>query len=54
MKPIMLRNAHFYLLKREEQPLCVQCNTYFTVRHTLLGRDDFSHVKKQIVLINII
>ena len=50
----MLRNAHFYLLKREEQSQCIRCDTSSTVRHTLLDRDDFSHVKKQKVLVDIV
>ena len=54
MKPIMLRIAHFYWLIQEEQPQGIGCDTSFTLRHTLLDRDDFSHVKKPIGLMDII
>ena len=39
------RVTHSYLLLLgEEQPQCVACDKPFTVRHFLLGCDDFSQV----------
>ena len=39
------RLTHSYLLKREEQPYCIGCDTPFTVRHFLLDCADFDREK---------
>ena len=41
------RLTHSYLLKREGQPLCISCNEPFTVKHFLIDRIEFSHVRRQ-------
>ena len=41
------RLTHSYLLKREDQPLCIRCNEPFTVKHFLLDCIEFSHVRRQ-------
>ena len=41
------RITHSYLLKREEQPYCFGCDAPFTVRHFLLKRDAFSHIRNK-------
>ena len=37
--------THSYLLKREEQPHCFECDVPFTVRHFLLECGDFSQIR---------
>ena len=34
--------THSYLLNREEQPFCMVCNQYITVKHILTDCIDFS------------
>ena len=41
------RFTHSYQLKREDQPLCISCNEPFTVKHFLIDRIEFSHVRRQ-------
>ena len=41
------RHTHSYLLKREDQPLCIGCNEPFTVKHFLIDCMEFSHVRRQ-------
>ena len=41
------RLTHSYLLKREDQPLCISCNEPFTVKHFLMDCIEFSHVRRQ-------
>ena len=36
------RFSHSYLLNREEQPFCIVCNQYITVKHILTDCIDFS------------
>ena len=36
------RITHSYLLKREDQPKCIGCDTSFTVKHFLLECTDFA------------
>ena len=36
------RLPHFYLLKQEDQPLCISCNEPFTVKHFLIDCIEFS------------
>ena len=36
------RITHFFLLNREEQPFCIVCNQFITVKHILIDRIDFS------------
>ena len=41
------RLTHSYLLKREDQPFCINCNEPFTVKHFLIDCIEFSHVRRQ-------
>ena len=41
------RLTHSYLVKREDQPLCISCNEPFTVKHFLIDCIKFSHVRRQ-------
>ena len=41
------RLTHSYLLKREDQPLCISCNEPFTMKHFLIDCIDFSYVRRQ-------
>ena len=41
LRIVHTRLTHSYLLKREEHPYCIGCNTPFTVRHFLLDCADF-------------
>ena len=41
------RITHFYLLKREDQPLCISYNTPFTVKHFLIDCFEFAHVWRE-------
>ena len=36
------RFTHSYILNREEQPFCMVCNQYVTVKHILTACIDFS------------
>ena len=38
------RLTHSYLLKHEDQPLCISCNEPFMVKHFLIDCTEFSHV----------
>ena len=41
--------THSFLLKKEEPPVCVACNTIITVRHILIEcADDLVEVRKNI------
>ena len=42
------RLTHSYLLKREEQPYCIGCDTPFTVRHFLLDCADFDRERRSL------
>ena len=42
------RLTHSYLLKREEQPNCIGCDTPFTVRHFLLDYADFDRERRSL------
>ena len=39
--------THSYLLKREDQPLCISCNEPFMVKHFLMDCIEFSLVRHQ-------
>ena len=41
------RLTHSYLLKREDQPLCISCNEPFMVKHILIDCIGFSYVRRQ-------
>ena len=46
------RLTHSYLLKREEQPYCIGCDTPFTVRHFLLDCADFDRERRSLFQVN--
>ena len=46
------RLTHSYLLKREDQPLCINCNDPFTVKHFLIDCIEFSHARRQVFQTN--
>ena len=39
--------THSYLLKREEQPLCIHCDASFTIKHVLLNCVDFENARNR-------
>ena len=39
--------THSFLLKKEELPVCVACNTTITVKHVLIERADLVEVRKK-------
>ena len=46
------RLTHSYLLKREDQPYCIGCDTPFTVRHFLLDCADFDRERRTLFQVN--
>ena len=46
------RLTHSYLLKREDQPYCIGCDTPFTVRHFLLDCADFDRERRSLHQVN--
>ena len=46
------RLTHSYLLKREEQPYCIGCDTPFTVIHSLLDFADFDRERRSLFQVN--
>ena len=38
--------THSYLIKREDQPLCISCNKLFTVKHFLIDCFEFANVRR--------
>ena len=41
------RITHSYLLNREEQPFCIACNQFITVKHILIDCVDFSQIRNK-------
>ena len=39
--------THSFVLKKEEAPVCVACNTVLTVKHRLIERADSMEVRKK-------
>ena len=46
------RVTHSCLLKREERPYCIGCDTPFTVRHFLLDCADFGRERRSLFQVN--
>ena len=46
------RLTHSCLLKREERPYCIGCDTPFTVRHFLLDCADFNRERYSLIRVN--
>ena len=46
------RLTHSFLLKREERPYCIGCDTPFTVRHFLLDCADFDRERRFLFQVN--
>ena len=46
------RLTHSCLLKREERPYCIGCDTPFTVRHFLLDCADFNRERRSLIQVN--
>ena len=46
------RLTHSCLLKREERPYCIGCDTPFTVRHFLLDCADFHRERRSLIQVN--
>ena len=46
------RLTHSCLLKREERPYCIGCDTTFTVRHFLLDCADFHRERRSLIQVN--
>ena len=46
------RLTHSCLLKREERPYCIGCDTQFTVRHFLLDCADFNRERRSLIQVN--
>ena len=46
------RLTHSCLLKREERPYCIGCDTSFTVRHFLLDCADFNRERRSLIQVN--
>ena len=46
------RLTHSYLLKREDQPYCIGCDTPFTVKHFLLDCADFDRERRSLFQVN--
>ena len=44
--------THSYLLKREEQPYCIGCDTPFTVRNFLIDWADFDRERRSLFQVN--
>ena len=44
--------THSYLLKREEQPYCIGCDTPFTFRHFLIDCADFDIERRSLFQVN--
>ena len=38
--------THSYLIKQEDQPLCISCNKPFTVKHFLIDCFEFANVRR--------
>ena len=38
--------THSYLIKREDQPLCISCNKPFTVKHFLIDCFELANVRR--------
>ena len=41
------RITHSYLLNREEQPFCIACNQFITVKHILIDCVDFLQIRNK-------
>ena len=39
--------THSFLLRKEEPPVCVACNTTITVKHVLIECADFVEIRKK-------
>ena len=39
--------THSFILRKEEAPVCVACNTVLTVKHILIECADFLEVRKK-------
>ena len=44
--------THSWLLKRDEQPYCIGCDTPFTVKHFLLDCADFDRERRSLFQVN--